>query len=394
MSRKVISGNQAQSYAALLADVQVVAAYPITPQTTIVEKLADFVASGELKAQFVKVESEHSALQVCVSASALGARTYTATSSQGLLLMHELMHWASGLRTPIVMGVVNRAVAPPWNIWADHTDTISQRDTGWVQLYAESNQEVLDTVLQAFRLAEDPAVRLPVMVTEDAFYLSHTYEPVDIPDRQAVQRFLPARDPRAVLVPGTPIRLGSFTGPEQYVEFRHELARATAAVLPTLHHVEEEYQRITGRSHGGPVVPYRSEGADAVLLTVGTASTTARRVVDELRSEGKKVGLAKLRLFRPFPVAECRALARSVGRVGVVDRSYTFGMAGAVAEEVRAALYGAPDRPSVTSFLAGIGGRDITPKAIRRMFRALLEGPPVETVWTDLDGATEVVLHG
>jgi len=394
MPQKVISGNQAQSYAALLADVQVISAYPITPQTTIVEKLADFVASGELKAQFIKVESEHSALQVCVSASALGARTYTATSSQGLLLMHELMHWASGLRAPIVMGVVNRAVAPPWNIGADHTDTIAQRDTGWVQFYAESNQEVLDTVLQAFRLAEDPAVRLPVMVNEDAFYLSHTYEPVDIPEHAQVERFLPARDARAVLIPGKAMRVGSFTGPDHYVEFRYELAKATAAVLPTLRNVEEDYERITGRSHGGPIATYRAEGADAVLLTMGTASTTARRVVDELRAEGKKVGLAKLRLFRPFPVAECRAVARSVGRLGVVDRSYTFGTGGPAAEEVRAALYDAPDRPSVTSFLAGVGGRDITPKMVRRMFRTLLEGPPTETVWQDLEVETEVTVHG
>ncbi|MFZ0700051.1 MAG: transketolase C-terminal domain-containing protein [Thermoplasmata archaeon] len=394
MSRQVLSGNQAQSYAALLADVQVVSAYPITPQTTIVEKLADFVASGELKAQFVKVESEHSALQVCVSASALGARTYTATSSQGLLLMHELLHWASGLRTPIVMGVVNRAVAPPWNIGADHTDTISQRDTGWIQFYTESNQEVLDTVLQAFRLAEDPAVRLPVMVNEDAFYLSHTYEPVDIPEREQVQRFLPARDPRAVLIPGTAIRVGSYTGPDRYVDFRHELAKATAAVLPTLRNVEEDFQRLIGRSYGGPVVTYRTEGADAILVTMGTASTTARQVVDELRSEGKKVGLAKIRLFRPFPVEEVRRLARSVGRLGVVDRSYTFGLAGAAAEEVRAALYGASAQPSVTSFLAGVGGRDITPKWVRGMFRSLLEGPPLDTVWTDLELEPEVVIDG
>lgn len=394
MTRQVISGNQAQSYAALLADVQVVSAYPITPQTSIVEKLADFVATGELKAQFIKVESEHSALQVCVSASALGARTYTATSSQGLLLMHELMHWASGLRVPIVMGVVNRAVAPPWNIGADHTDTISQRDTGWIQFYAESNQEVLDTVLQAYRLAEDPGVRLPVMVTEDAFYLSHTYEPVDIPDHASVERFLPARDARAVLIPGKAIRVGSFTGPDHYVEFRHELAKATAAVFPTLRHVEEDYERIFGRTYGGPLATYRVEGADAVLMTMGTASTTARRVVDELRSEGKKVGLAKLRLFRPFPVGECRALAHTVGRIGVVDRSYTFGQAGPAAEELRAALYEGADRPPVTSFLAGIGGRDITPKAIRRMFLGLLEGPSADTVWTDLEAETEVVVHG
>lgn len=394
MTMKVLSGNQAQSYAALLANVQVVSAYPITPQTTIVEKLADFAATGELKAQFIKVESEHSALQVCVSASALGARTYTATSSQGLLLMHELVHWASGLRAPIVMGVVNRAVAPPWNIGADHTDTISQRDTGWIQFYAESNQEVLDTVLQAFRLAEDPAVRLPVMVNEDAFYLSHTYEPVDIPDRQSVERFLPPRDARAVLVPGTTTRVGSFTGPDHYVEFRYELAKATAHVLPTLRNVEQEYERIIGREHGGPIATYRTAGADAVLMTMGTASTTARRVVDEMRAEGKKVGLAKIRLFRPFPVAECRAVASSVGRLGVADRSYTFGMGGAVAEEVRAALYGAHDRPSVTSFLAGVGGRDVTPKLIRSMFRTLLEGPPEETVWADLEPETEVVVHG
>lgn len=392
--QKVISGNQAQSYAALLADVQVIAAYPITPQTTIVEKLADFVASGELKAQFIKVESEHSALQVVVSASALGARTYTATSSQGLLLMHELMHWASGLRAPVVMGVVNRAVAPPWNIGADHTDTISQRDTGWVQFYAESNQEVLDTVLQSFRLAEDPAVRLPVMVNEDAFYLSHTYEPVDIPDRETVQRFLPPRDARAVLVPGKTIRVGSFTGPDHYVEFRHELAKATAAVLPTLRNVEDDFERILRRSYGGPLSTYRAEGADAVLMTMGTATTTARRVVDELRTEGKKVGLAKLRVFRPFPVHEVRALARSVGRIGVADRSYTFGMGGPAAEEIRAALYGASARPTVTSYLSGVGGRDVTPKSVRSMFRSLLEGPPEETVWADLEPPTEVTLHG
>ena len=242
MTRLVMSGNYAQSYAALLARVQVVSAYPITPQTSIVEKLADFVASGKLKAEYIQVESEHSALQVVVSAAGLGARTYTATSSQGLLLMHELLHWASGMRAPIVMGVVNRAVAPPWNIGADHTDTMAQRDTGWVQIYAESNQEVLDTVLQSYRLAEDPMVRLPVMVTEDAFYLSHTVEPVDVPSADVVDRFLPPRDARAVLIPGIPSRLGSFTGPEHYVEFRREVATAMDHVPATFAAVEEEYR--------------------------------------------------------------------------------------------------------------------------------------------------------
>jgi len=384
MTREVLSGNYAQSYAAKLARVQVVSAYPITPQTSIVEKLAEFVDSGKLQAQFVAVESEHSALQVVVSAAGLGARTYTATSSQGLLLMHELLHWASGLRAPIVMGVVNRAVAPPWNIGADHTDTIAQRDTGWVQFYPESNQEVLDTVLEAYRLAELPEVRLPVMVNEDAFYLSHTVEPVDVPPQEAVDRFLPPRDARAVLRPGVASRLGSFTGPDHYVEFRHELSRANDEVLRRIPEVEEEYRRVTDRSHGGALPTYRTEGADAVLVAMGTTCTTARTVVDELRAQGQKVGLAKLRVFRPFPEAELRRLAASVDRIGVVDRSWTFGGSGPAATEVRASIYPSPDRPLIAGFLAGIGGRDVTPGRVRHMFTELLGSTETETRWEDL----------
>jgi len=393
VTRMVLSGNYAQSYAAALARVEVVSAYPITPQTSIVEKLADLVADGKLRTQYIKVESEHSALQVCVSAAGLGARTYTATSSQGLLLMHELLHWASGMRAPIVMGVVNRAVAPPWNIGADHTDTMSQRDTGWIQLYAESNQEVLDSVLEAYRLAEDPAVRLPVMVTEDAFYLSHTVEPVDLPSADTVDRFLPARDARAILVPGTPARLGSFTGPDHYVEFRREAAAAMERVPAAFAAVEEEYARATGRFHGGPLPTYRTDDADAVLVTMGTAATTARGVVDELRAAGQKVGLAKLRMFRPFPVAELRALAGTVDRLGVMDRSFTFGAQGPAATEVAAALYAAPHRPAIAGFLAGIGGRDVTPGVVRRMYGELLADAPAELRWVDLEAPEEVV-HG
>jgi 2-oxoisovalerate ferredoxin oxidoreductase alpha subunit len=393
MTQKVLSGNYAQSYAAMLARVQVVSAYPITPQTSIVEKLADFVASGALPAQYVKVESEHSALQVCLSAAALGARTYTATSSQGLLLMHELLHWASGMRAPIVMGVVNRAVAPPWNIGADHTDTMSQRDTGWIQFYAESNQEVLDTVLEAFRLAEHPDVRLPAMVTEDAFYLSHTVEPVDVPEQSVVDEFLPPRESHAILIPGETARLGSFTGPGHYVEFRRHVADAMERVPATLVAVEEEYRRATGRAHGGALPTYRTDDADAILLTMGTASTTARSVVDELREKGRKVGLAKLRLFRPFPDDEVRQLATTADRIGVVDRSYTFGRMGPAATEVSAALYSAPRRPAVTAFLAGIGGRDVTPHEVRAMFDTLLSGVPPATHWEDLE-EVEVTVDG
>jgi pyruvate/2-oxoacid:ferredoxin oxidoreductase alpha subunit len=336
------------------------------------------------------VESEHSALQVVVSASGLGARTYTATSSHGLLLMHELVHWASGARDPIVMGVINRAVGPPWNIGADHTDTMSQRDTGWVQFYAESNQEVLDTVLMAFRLAEHPDVRLPVMVTEDAFYLSHTLETVDVPEQGVVDGFLPPREPHATLVPGTASRLGSFTGPDRYVDFRREAAKAMERVPTTLLTIEDEFRRATGRSHGGAVPTYRIDDADAVLFTMGTSTSTARMVVDDLRSQGKKVGLAKLRLFRPFPNEEVRTVASAVDRIGVADRSYTFGPMGAAATEVSAALYPASHRPAVTGFYAGVGGRDVTPHLVRRMYDTLLSGEVPEVHWEDIEEEVSV----
>ncbi len=384
MVELVISGNYAQSYAAKLARVQVSSAYPITPQTSIVEKIADFVASGELKAEFIKVESEHSALQACISASALGARTYTATSSQGLLLMHELLHWAAGARTPVVMGVVNRAVAPPWSIWTDHADTVAQRDTGWIQFYGESNQEVLDTTIMAFRLAEHPEVRLPAMVTEDAFYLSHTVEPVDIPSQEEINRFLPPRDLGFTLQVGAPMRLGSFTGPELYMELRHKIARAMERSRSIFLEIEDDYARITGRNHGGLLPTYKVDDADTVLVTMGTASTTAKGVVDAMRAEGHKVGLAKLRAFRPFPVQELRDLASVVDRIGVLDRSFTFGATGAAFTEVASALYSAPERPLLRDFVAGLGGRDITAATVRGVFTDLLANDAPEIRWAEL----------
>ncbi len=384
MVELVISGNYAQSYAAKLARVQVSSAYPITPQTSIVEKIAEFVASGELKAEFIKVESEHSALQACISAAALGARTYTATSSQGLLLMHELLHWAAGARTPVVMGVVNRAVAPPWSIWTDHTDTMAQRDTGWIQFYGESNQEVLDTTIMAFRLAEHPEVRLPAMVTEDAFYLSHTVEPVDIPSQEEVDGFLPPRELSSTLKVGTGMRLGSFTGPDLYMEFRHKIAKAMVRARDVFLEIEDDYARMTGRNHGGLLPTYRAEDADTVLVTMGTATTTARGVVDAMRADGHKVGLAKLRTFRPFPVQELRQLATQVDRIGVLDRSFTFGAAGAAFTEVAAALYGAPQRPLLRDFVAGLGGRDVTAVTVHEAFLDLLTRDEPEPQWVEL----------
>ena len=390
MSREVISGDSAQAYAAKLARVNVIAAYPITPQTSIVESLADIVARGELPAQFLRVESEHSALQACVSAAAVGARTYTATSSQGLLLMHELLHWAAGMRTPVVMGVANRAVAAPWSLDVDHTDTMSQRDTGWIQFYVESNQEVLDTVLTSFRLSEDVAVRLPTMVAMDAFYLTHTVEPVDLPSQSEVDEFLPMRPRVDVLQPGHRARLGSFTTPEHYTEFRHAVAQALERSVQVLEEVESEYAARIGRDLGGPMPLYRTQDADEVLVTMGTSTTTARAVVDELRAEGRRVGLAKLRRFRPFPVDEVRELARSGARLGVLDRSFTYGPLGAAATEVRALVQDLSPSSVVRSFVAGLGGRDITPRLVRSLFDRLARDDDQRVVWADLKAAPGV----
>jgi 2-oxoisovalerate ferredoxin oxidoreductase alpha subunit len=379
-----MSGNSAAAWAARLARTQVVAAYPITPQTTIIEKIAEFIAAGDLDAQYLAVESEHSAMAACISASAMGARTYTATSSQGLLLMHELLHWATGARAPVVMGVANRAVAPPWSVAADHADTVAQRDTGWIQFYAESNQEVLDTTLQVFRLAEDGEVQLPAMVSEDAFFLTHTVEPVDVPDAGAVDRFLPPRDRRHALHVGETARLGSYMGPDRYMEFRARIARAMERAARIYPEVEAEFERAVGRHHGGPVTRYRTDDADAVIVTMGTASSTARAVVDAMRARGKRVGLVKLRMFRPFPAGEFLALAGEVDRIGVFDRSFTFGAAGAAATEIAATMYRSPKRPLLRGFVGGLGGRDVTPEGLESMFESLLRGQGDDVEWVGL----------
>ncbi|HKZ64536.1 MAG TPA: transketolase C-terminal domain-containing protein [Thermoplasmata archaeon] len=392
-----ISGNAAQAYAARLARVAVVAAYPITPQTSIIEKIEEYLNDGTMKAQYLHVESEHSAMAACIAASAAGVRTYTASSSQGVALMHELLHWASGARAPVVMGVVNRAMAMPWSVWTDHADTISQRDTGWMQFYAASNQEVLDTVIMAFRLAEEPEVLLPAMVMEDAFYLSHTVEAVELPGQDAVDAFLPPFVNPWRLDVERPGHLGGLMGPDLYMEHRYNTARGMERALALLPELEEEFRRRFGRDLGGPLNLYRTEGADAVLVAMGTIASTAKDVVDRMREEGHAVGLAQLRAFRPFPVEELRELARDAARIGVVDRSFTYGAAGAAFTEVCGALYHAPVRPWVKGFIAGVGGRDVTPAAIEGMFRSLLEerGPEVE--WVDLRKyahATEVNVRG
>ena len=386
--RTTLTGNHAQSLAAKLARVQVVSAYPITPQTTIVEQIAEFVASGGMPAEFLEVESEHSALQACISAAAVGARTYTATSSQGLLLMHELLHWASGLRVPIVMGVVNRAVAPPWSIYADHTDAVAQRDTGWIQYYCESNQEVLDTVLQAYRLAEDPRVLLPAMVCEDAFFLSHTFEPVDVPTQEEVDAFLPPLTLPYALDPDRPARLGSYMPPEQYMEHRRNVAQGMEATAEAIGDVERAFFERFGRDHGGALPLFACKDADAVLLTSGTAASTARAVVRAMRADGLKVGLAKLRVFRPWPVEALRELAQRVPRIAVLDRSFTFGFGGALFQEVRNSVQSPKGGPLVRGYIAGLGGRDLVPEMLRGILEDALAHDEPDVSWVGIKEGT------
>jgi len=361
--KKVIVGNHAVSWGVKLARAEVIAAYPITPQTQIVEELAEMCADGRLPARFIKVESEHSAMAACIGAAATGVRTFTATSSQGLLLMHELLHWAGLGRLPVVMADINRAVAPGWNIWTDQNDTLAQRDTGWVQLYCENNQEVLDTTVQAFKLAE--AVSLPVMIVLDAFFLSHTSEPVDIPEPADVDAFLPRRKAALQLDVDDPHAFGALTTPAVYMEFRLRQQEAFARVHDTYRAIDAEWAARFGRSWGA-IECDRVRDAEVVLVTSGTVTSTARHLVNERRARGEKVGLVKVKMFRPFPTEALRAALAGVPRVAVLDRNISPGHGGIFAEELRSALYDLPEgrRPRLDGYVIGLGGRDVTPAVI------------------------------
>jgi pyruvate/2-oxoacid:ferredoxin oxidoreductase alpha subunit len=361
--KKVIIGNHAVSWGVKLARAEVIAAYPITPQTQVVEQLSEMCASGELPAHFIKVESEHSAMAACIGASATGARAFTATSSQGLALMHELLHWAAGGRHPIVMANINRALGPGWNIWTEQTDSLAQRDTGWIQLYCETNQEVLDTTVLAFRLAEQ--VDLPVMIVLDAFYLSHTAAPVEIPDAGLVDAFLPKRAAKLRLDVRDPHAFNALVRPDDYMEMRWQLQLAMQEAEQCHEEIEAEWERLFGRRYGA-LERYRSEDAELLLVTSGTITSTARHVVDEWRARGEPVGLVKVKMFRPFPAARLREALRGVDRVAVLDRNFSAGHGGIFAEEIRSALYDLPqeDRPTLFGYVLGLGGRDVTPAVL------------------------------
>jgi len=381
--KKVLEGSHGVAEAVRLAKVKVISAYPITPQTHIVERLSDFCADGSLPARFLRVESEHSALAALIGAASAGVRTFTATSSQGLALMHELLHWASGARLPIVMAEVNRALAPGWNIWTDQTDSLAQRDTGWMQLYCETGQEVLDTTLQAFWLAE--AVNLPVMVILDAFFLSHTYEPVDIPAQEDADRFLPAYQPRFMLDTANPCAFGQLAPPNIYMEMRYSIQQAMDMVLNRFGEMEEQFVDVFGRCYGA-VEPVQCEDAEIILVTSGTITSTCRQLLQELRAKGERAGLLKVKLFRPFPTEAIRQSLGKAQKVAVVDRNCSFGAGGIFAQEIRAALCNLSDGPQVYSYVAGLGGRDVTTDLLDEIYRQTKKQDccPVESIWMGL----------
>ncbi len=366
--QKVLTGNQSASWGVMCAEAQVVSAYPITPQTTIIEELADLVAKGKLEANFIKVESEHSAMAGCIGAQTAGARTFTATSSQGLALMHELLHWAALARLPIVMADVNRAMAPGWTIWTDQNDSLSQRDTGWLQYYCESNQEVLDTVIQSYKVAE--TVNLPVMLVLDAFFLSHTNEAVDIPGQEATRKYLPPYKPDTFLDVNNPRAFGGMVSQDFYMEFRYKMQVAMREALEVTVQADNDFKDMFGRGYG-VIESYKADDAELILVTSGTITATTRIVIDEMRDNGESVGLLKIRLFRPFPAKAVQDALANCKRVAVVDRNICVGMGGIFGQEVKAALYNEPEdrRPEILDYIVGLGGRDVTPPVIEEIIR-------------------------
>jgi pyruvate ferredoxin oxidoreductase alpha subunit len=378
-----MSGHLAVAIAAKLCDVDVVAAYPVTPQSEIVHYLAEFKANGQMDCECLAVESEHSALSALVGASAAGARTFTASAGPGIALLHEILWCASGMRLPIVIAVTNRSYSAPLSIWSDHEDVIAQRDSGCIQLFCESNQEVFDTVVQAFKIAEDSGVLLPVLVSMDGFILSHVVEPVEVPGEEDVREFLEPYIPKYRLNPDDPITFGPVAPPYVYMELKYQQEEAMNKALDVIKRVDREYGEKFGRRYD-VMEEYKTDDADAVILTMGAITTTARGVVNRLREKAQKVGLIKLKLYRPFPKEELINVLTKFDTIGVVDKNIGFGSGGALFHEVRSALYG-KNGPRVLGFITGLGGRDVTEDQIEYMLKKTLKGEIKEEVeWVGL----------
>jgi len=378
------TGNYIAAKAAVMARPSVVAAYPITPQTTLVEGIANYVKTGEFKGEYICVESEHSAMSACIGASAAGVRTFTGTSSHGLLLMHEMLHWAALARLPIVMCNINRVIGPGWNIWADENDSISQRDTGWIQFYCSSNQEIFDTIIQSFKLAENEKVLLPVMINYNAFIISHTSLPADIPEQKEIDDFLQKYKPKWKLDVDNPITFGNIILPKDYELIRKDMQNSQKNAKKIIPEIAKEWKKKFGRYHGDLIEKYKCEGADHILLAMGAIGSESKVSINNLRKEGLKIGLARVRTFRPFPNEEILKLGKQADLI-VIDRNISVGSEGALFSEVKAALYGKSDT-KVNGFIAGLGGKDVTYKDIETICRKVVEGKAKDCEWYGLEG--------
>lgn len=373
------TGNRIAAKAAIMAKPDVVAAYPITPQTTLVEAIAEYYTKGEFKGEYICVESEHSAMCACIGASAAGSRTFTATSSHGLLLMHEMLHWAALARLPVVMCNINRVVGPGWNIWVDENDSISQRDTGWIQFYCSSNQEIFDTVIQAFKLAEDHRIVLPVMVNLNAFVLSHTSMPATIPDQRTIDDYLGKYVPAWKLEVENPITFGNIIGPDPYIKVRYAMQQAQLQAKQLIPQISKEWKKQSGFSHGGLIEYVDCEDADTIVLAMGAIGAESKLAVSELRRQGQRVGLARVRVFRPFPTEAIVELGKQA-RLVVIDRNISVGSEGALFTEAKAALLGVPN-VSVHGYIAGLGGKDVTYQDVMSMVQRVQKGKTGPQVW-------------
>jgi pyruvate/2-oxoacid:ferredoxin oxidoreductase alpha subunit len=380
---QIITGNTAAAMAAKLCNVEVVAAYPITPQSALSEILSNYVESGELKAEYVRVEGEHSAMTVCISASTVGARVFTATSANGLLYMHEQLHWAAGSRLPIVMCCVNRGVGAPWTIFNDQQDSLAQRDTGWIQLYCRNNQEIIDTVIQAYRIAE--SVYCPVMVCYDGFVLSHTMMPVDIPDAAQVKTFLPPYRPHTILSPDNPMNLNPVLFPGQrrdcegvlrdgYMDMRYKLQAALEKAPETIHAVNAAFAEVFGRDHGGMLWEYRTDDADLILVGMGSLASEAMDAADRLRESGIAAGIVGIRSYRPFPKAEARNAFRNAKGIVIFEKSISYGYEGGLCSDLKAAFYGTAIRAPIHNYIVGLGGRDVKARELAAAAKESLAG--------------------
>ena len=374
-----LEGSFAVAEAVRMANADVISAYPITPQTHIVERLSEMVADRELDAEFICVESEHSAMSACVGASAAGARVFTCSAGQGLELMHEVLYIPSSMRLPVVAVVANRALSAPLSVWCDHSDAMAVRDIGWIQMFAENNQQAFDLTLCAYRVAEDREVLFPAMVHIDGFYLSHVIEDLVLPDEEEVAGFLPDYEHPFALDPAKPVSMGCYAPPFIYPETKKAQVVAFEGTRPKILEVWKEFGEVFGRDYA-PVEEYKMEGARVALLTMGSCSETAMLAVDELRAEGgdgaeATTGLVRLRLWRPFPFKEFREAVKDLEVLVVLDRAVSFGMGGPVCSEVRSALYGCEEaeRPKIVSFIAGLGGRDIRVEEFKFMIRQALK---------------------